>query len=825
MNTSASRLSKMQATGLDATTVAQKRLEFGYNELPHKRSSAFMQFVSQFHNILIYILLGAVTISLLVPFIAEGHVNQSELTNAIVILAIVILNACLGFFQERRAEHSIALLQKLTAPQAKVRRDGKTQMIASRELLPGDVLIIEAGDKIGADGDILSMSSFAVDESSLTGESMPSHKDLHGKDDSQKKIFAATTVVRGSAEAVVRSIGLQTEIGKLTKLVMDTKPPKTPLQVKLSSLSGKIGLIVLVICMLLIGVGYIRGISLFNLLFTAISLAVAAVPEGLPAIVTICLALGVQRMLSKHALVRRLDAIETLGNVTIICADKTGTMTENQMRVTDLWTVEEHDNNMLLTIAAACNRAELPDIGDPTEIALLVAAEENRVERLPIHFEDVPFTSEEKYMATSHVKEDGHIKFFKGAPEVIMSMTSHKEMQAINVIHEEYAQQGKRVLACAVQYPGTDTLSFVGLIAMMDPPRKGVKEAIATAKRAGIRTVMITGDNRLTALSIAGMIGIETSGAIEGKDMLNMNKDELREQLKTVSVFARVLPTQKVDILEALQADGHIVAMSGDGVNDAPALKRAHVGIAMGKRGTDIARESSAMVLTDDNFATIVEAVAEGRKIYDNIRKFITFLLRTNIGEVFIISFALVFGLPLPLLPLHILWINLVTDSLPALALAAEKGGKNVMNRPPRPVGEHILHNEFSLTVVAGLLNAGMVLILFEYLLENEYGLPLAQTAAMTSTILLQILFAFSTRVRHTVFERSPFGNPWLVAAAAATVLLQVLLLATPLSNFFFVVALPLSIWGMVAASALGAFVLFEAAKWVRNVSSPAVSH
>lgn len=803
--------------GLTDVEVRKKHQTDGYNELPKKKKSAFRAFVRQFQNVTVYILIAATVISLLLPWLTNGELGREEFINAVVIAMIVILNAVLGFAQERRAERSIELLQELSAPQVKVYRSGKLVIIPSRELVTGDIIAFEAGDRISADANIIRSSSLMVNESSLTGESMPVSKTAvpsgTKKQDEQSMVFAGTLVTRGSAVCRVSAIGINTEIGKVSSMLMETKAPETPLQSNLKHLGERIGIIVLGICILLFIIGYLRGIALMQMFFTAVSLAVAAVPEGLPAIVTICLAVGVQRMIHKHALIRRIDAIETLGNITVICADKTGTMTENSMCVIRTHVFPGMSEKLLAEVAASSNTAQLPDIGDPTEIALLEHAQKQNVERQPIIEETIPFTSEEKYMATTHQKKNRIVHYYKGAPEVIAKLCGDERI--MDEVNAQMAGEGLRVLAIAMDTG--EGIQPVGLIGMMDPPRKGVKEGIGKAKKAGIRTIMITGDNPMTAMEIAKRIGIRTATFIDGTMLETMTMNVLREKVKTVSVFARVRPEHKVKILQALQANGEIVAMTGDGVNDAPALKSAHVGIAMGLKGTDIARESAAMVLTDDNYATIVEAVAEGRRIYDNIRKFVVFLLRTNIGEVFIISFAVLLALPLPLLPLHILWINLVTDSLPALALAAEKGSMHIMSRPPRTKAEHLLTGQTSLTLIAGLLNAGIVLVLFMMVLHAYHeNLILAQTTALTATIVFQMFIALATRVKHSVVSRNPFANPWLIAAIAVTMLLHLVLIYTPLALVFSVTPLPVVLWSWIVIGTLGAFIVFELMKYAQ---------
>lgn len=816
-------LKELQASerGLSVTEVEKARATHGFNEITTRKEPLWKVFLSQFQDVMVYILLGAVLVSVLVPLVHAGTVQKHELMNAGIILAIVIINAILGFVQEWRAENAIALLKKLSAPHVKVRRDGVTVMLPARELVPGDLMIVEAGDRISADARIIASSSAEADESSLTGESVPAAKRYEkviekGSVFSPGLLYSGTLVTRGSAEAVVQSIGIKTEIGKITAMVMELKPPPTPLQLELKRTGERIGILVLVLCAAIFVIGLAQGMEPVELFFTAVSLAVAAVPEGLPAIVTICLAIGVQRMIKSNALIRRLDAVETLGNITVICADKTGTMTENRMSVTDVWTAPNCDALALAQAAASCNRAELPDIGDPTEIALLKHAESVSAERLPIDEEDVPFTSEAKYMVTTHTLDGKKVKFYKGAPEVIARFVSEAEARDIKENSDEYSKKGLRVLAAA-RDSGSGPVSL-GLIAMMDPPRQGVRESIKLARDAGIRTIMITGDHPATALTIARNVGIESAGVVDGTQLEAMDTDALKQTLQTVSVFARVQPAHKVAILQALQETGEIVSMSGDGVNDAPALKKAHVGIGMGFRGTDIAREAAAMVLTDDNYSTIVAAIAEGRRIYDNIKKFVIFLVRCNIGEVLIIAGAMVLGLPLPLLPLHILWINLVTDSFPALALAAEPAEKGIMNRPPRGKHEGIFTGEWTLLLLAGVLSMiiglGMFMVSLHYFPDD---LVLARSVTMTSSIFFQLLLAMSTRTKRSVFLQSPFGNPWLVGAVTLSVLAQALLLLTPLAPLFSVKPIPLLLAEEILITSLLAFALFEIVKTTMN--------
>ncbi len=823
MNTeSRSRIfQELQASdeGLTTLQVTQKRKTSGWNELPAKKTSLLKLILSQFQDTMIYILTGAALVSVLVPFVRHGSVDRQELLNAVVILAIIVLNAALGFAQEWRAENAIALLKKLSAPSVKVRRNGKTIMIPSRELVLGDVMLLEAGDRISADGRIAGSASLEADEASLTGESVPaaklSEEKLSAGHAPAGMVFASTLVTRGYGEVIVTGTGAATEIGKISAMVSSLQSPQTPLTLELKKTGERIGYLVLALCALIFGAGVLSGIPVEDIFFTAVSLAVAAVPEGLPAIVTICLALGVQQMIKRNALIRRLDAVETLGSVTVICADKTGTMTMNRMTVENVWTPEGVSTASALEIAASCNRAELPDIGDPTETALLAGAKKENVTRLAIFDEEVPFTSEAKYMVTTHEKNGKTVRFMKGAPEVIAKFLSDTEKQAVLLKSAEFSKQGLRVLAVAAGETGA--VKIAGLIALIDPPRPDVRSSIAEAKRAGILTIMITGDHPETALAIARTVGIDTDGVIDGIALEAMDTERLKEVLRSTHVFARVQPAHKVKILEALQSQGHIVAMSGDGVNDAPALKRAHVGIAMGLKGTDIARESAAMVLTDDNYSSIVAAIAEGRRIYDNIKKFVIFLMRSNFGEVLIIACAMLLRMPLPLLPLHILWINLVTDSVPALALAAEKGEEGIMLRRPRKQSEGIFTGEWPLLILAGVLNMVLALGIFTIVrINHPDDLVLARTAVLTTTVVYQLLLAVSTRSRLPIWRDPPFRSPWLVAAIVTAIALQFLLLMTPLSSLFFVKPVPLYLWEEITGSAIAMYAVFEFAKWIR---------
>lgn len=805
------------STGLTDDDVRNLHRKFGFNELPEVKKSLLKLFLTQFQDVMVYILMGAAAVSVLVPYFHAGHMDSAELIDAGVIMLIVILNAVFGFLQEWRAENAIAMLQKLSAPTVKVRRSGIIRFVPSREVVPGDIVLVEAGDRLSADARLIASSSLEVDESSLTGESVPVPKSVfekieHGFAFSPGILFSGTLVTRGSGEAIVTATGLSTEIGKITSLMLSYETPKTPLELELNQTGKRIGIIVLVLCVFIFIAGLLQGLPAIDIFFTVVSLAVAAVPEGLPAIATVCLAIGVQRMAKKHALIRKMDAVETLGAVTVICADKTGTMTQNKMAVQDVWTLDPGERDTALRIASSCNRAELPDIGDPTEIALLKSAAESSIERLEIDEEELPFTSEAKYMVTTHTYDGVSIRYLKGAPEVIARFLTPDIASRVLAQAEAFSTKGLRVLATAMG--PVDAVKFVGLVTMMDPPRAGVHDAILLAKSAGIRTLMITGDHPATALTIARSVGIESSGVMTGVELDSADDDTLRSRLHTVSVFARVQPAHKARILIALESMGEIICMGGDGVNDAPALKRAHVGVGMGLNGTAVAREASAMVLTDDDFSTIVSAIEEGRRIYDNIRKFVLFLMRSNAGEVMIIAGAILLQMPLPLLPLHILWINLVTDSFPALALAAEPGEAGIMKRQPRKREQGIFYGEWFSLGLSAVLNAVLALSVFKLSLFHFPGdIDMARSAALTTTIVYQMALAFSTRTRSSAFTVSPFQNRWLLFAVFVSIVLHVLLLLTPLSVIFSVKAIPLLLWEEIIGGALLSFVIFETYK------------
>lgn len=806
--------------GLQDKQLTALRTEYGLNELPKKKKSLVKLFFSQFNDVLVYILFGALGLSIAAP-VLEGHTSLVHFIDAIVIFAILLLNAILGFVQEFKAEEAIASLQELTAATVRVKRNGTEQILPAKELLPGDIVLLEAGDRVSADGRLLTVSHLEVNESSLTGESKLVRKNtdvLTGKTplaSQQNMVFAGTLVAAGAGVYMVTATAIKTEIGKVANLVAQTVIPETPLQKRMRDLGRHLGMIVVALSVMVLLIGYFRNMGFIEVLMVAVSLAVSAVPEGLPAVITVCFAIGVKRMVGKKALVRRLDALETLGSVTVICSDKTGTITQNKMSVVDTWSAIETEQDLLIRIGASCNRATLPNLGDPTEIGLLEYAAKKNVEPQSFDEEEVSFNSKDKYMQTRH----GDVSYIKGAPEVVIAMCTEGDTDAANTAQVAFAKRGLRVLGCAIKTQ--NTIRFVGLLALEDPPRETVKRSIEIAKTAGIRCIMITGDSPITATAIAAQVGI-TGDTLTGDDLDELTEQEWATTVQTASIYARVSPTHKLKILHALQAQGEVVAMSGDGVNDAPALKGAHVGISMGLVGTQVAREASSIVLADDNFSTIVDAIEEGRRIYDNIKKFVLFLLRANFDELFLIMLVLFLGLPLPYLALHILWVNLVTDGLPALALSMEKAEANIMNRPPRNRNHGLLHGEWGTLLIASFIAFLVAFILFYVLhTRDPLNLPHTRSVVLTMAIMFELLQAHSARSNRPIWQIGVLDNKWLNIATIIPFVLHLLILYTPLHIVFSLAPLTVIDWVVAVSFALFGFLLFELLKVYKLRTTP----
>jgi P-type Ca2+ transporter type 2C len=823
--------------GLKSAEIKQKLLAFGPNQLQEKKLTPLLRiFLEQFKDVMIIVLLAAAFIS--------GLIGEAK--DTVMIVIIVLLNAAIGTTQQARAEKAIAALKKMTAPQAVAIRDGKTQKIDSADLVPGDIVLLEAGNYIPADLRLVKSYNLKVDESALTGESVSVEKGseaLAGEDllvnDRSNMAFAGTIVAYGRARGLVIETGMRTEMGKIAQLIEASEEEPTPLQKRFAELGQWLAGIALFVCFVVFLAGVARGEKIIDMFLTSVSLAVAAIPEGLPAVVAVSLALGAFRLARKKALVRRLPAVETLGSTTVICTDKTGTLTQNIMTVQAVVPFKDDGRVLLLKAGALCNDATT-ELGDPTEKALVIAAASAGLNKrdleneYPRHLE-LPFDSARKMMTTLHRVESGeYLAFTKGALEVIVERSGLNAVEKKRILEEsrQHEADGKRALGLAYkkysQRPQSleeNDLEFLGYVAMSDPPRPEVRQAVKLCQQAKIRVIMITGDHRLTALSIARELGIAQDEAqvLSGWELEKLDLGQLKEKVRTVNVFARVAPEHKLKIVEALKSLGEIVAMTGDGVNDAPALKKSDIGIAMGEAGTDVARGAADLVLTDDNFATIVASVEEGRGIYDNILKFIRYMLSTNSGEVLTMFLALVLRLPLPLLPLQILWVNLVTDGLPAVALSAEPIEKGIMQRPPRSPQESIFAGGLlmSMLLIGGLMALG-TLWLFHLNLAWS-GLDKARTVAFTTLSLLQMAHVLNCRsLDKSIFKLGVFSNRYLTLAILSTIVLQGLVIYVPFLQFAFrTVPLNIADWLMISAVALSPILAVEARKLI---SRPAQS-
>lgn len=837
---------------------AQLRLErYGYNELKEKKKVTSLQlFINQFKNFLIFILIIAMLVSLFL----------GEIIDAAAIGTILMLNAFFGFYQERKAEHALEALKKIAAPKAKVVRAGQTRFLPARELVPGDVILLETGDKVPADARIFEELNLKIDEAVLTGESVAVKKTSVkvSKDaiPERKNItFSGTIVVYGYCRAIVVATGMETEFGKIAK-VLQEKEETTPLQKRLEHLGRQLGVAVLAITAIIFVAGYLHGIELVEMFLVSVSLAVAAIPEGLPAVVTITLSIGLLRLARKNAIIRKLSAAEALGSTTVICTDKTGTLTVNQMTVRKMYvdgnvievTGQGYELNgkflldkkdtmnesikALLKIGNLCNNAVLDkeQVGDPTEIALLVSARKSGMKDLRKEYkklDEVPFESERKMMSVLF-EGDGKTMYTKGAVEEVLKRCefvykngkkermSTKDRKDIIDMNHEFASSSLRVLAFAIKDASKsrfeeNDLMFVGLQGMIDPPRPEVKEAISKCKDAGIKVVMVTGDHKDTAVTIAREIGILDKGKVlTGEELEKINEKEFLAIVEDVSVYARVSPEHKVKITVALKKKGHIVAMTGDGINDAPALKKSDVGIAMGITGTDVSKEASDMILTDDNFATIVAAVEEGRNIYDNIKKFVIYLISANMGEILTIFTAIMINLPLPLLPLQILWMNLITDGLPALALGVEPAEPDIMKRKPNDPKEKMLNRKTFVYVLAvGFIYVIGTLGLFYLELAN--GEAKARTVAFTTLIMFEMFHALAIRSYSLIYKIGFFSNKKLLLAIASSVVLQAMVIYIPFLNTIFDTT-PLTAvdWIRITAVSSTIFFILEAKKLIR---------
>ena len=841
------------AKGLTNHQAEERTHKYGFNELKAEEGiHPFRIFLEQFSSPLVWILIAALGISIFL----------NETVDAIVIGVIIIINAILGFVQEYRAEKAIEALKKMASLKATVLRNGKEIKLDSKKLVPGDIILLETGDKVPADSRLIELHSLHTQEGPLTGESQPITKNLEPLPektplaDRKNMIYSSTIISQGRAKAIVTSTGMNTEVGKIAKLIQESHTKLTPLQRKLRDLGKYLTLAVIAVAILVFLAGISSGQPAQIMLLTAIALAVAAIPEGLPAVITISLALGVQKMIKNNALVRKLPSVETLGSVNVICTDKTGTLTHNEMTVTKIWAngetykvsgsgyeVQGHfmlndkitNTNpicSLLKIGALCNNAKLTNsekkrevIGDPTEAALIVSAEKagyslRKLSKKEPRTDEIIFSSERKMMTTLHKVGKETLSYTKGAPDIIihkcnkilingkvqrLDRNKKKEILAQN---EKFAKEALRVLGFAYnknfkkKEDSEKEMIFVGLQAMIDPPRHEVKDAILRCQDAGIRVIMITGDQITTAKSIAKELGIEGK-AITGQELGKIN---LNKEIKNIGIFARVNPEHKLEIVKALKKKGKVVAMTGDGVNDAPALKKADIGISMGITGTDVAKEASDMILTDDNFNSIVNAVEEGRGIFDNIRKFVNYLLSSNLGEISVILFASLFGLPLPLTAIQILWINLITDGLPATALSLDPHSEGIMKRKPLHPKESILSKKLRLEIIVlGVLIGIISLILFWLYLDS--GLLKAQTIVFTSLVVFELVRLQTIR---SEYKLGIFSNKPLIWAVLISISLHLLTIYSPMSAWFKTTKLELIDWGVLIIASVVLLVTYK---------------
>ena len=853
------KLDTNEKLGLSEEEVLKRRKEYGNNVLQEKKKeSIFVKFFKQFNDFMIIILIIASIISALVSKMQ----GENDYFDSIIIIAIVVLNAIMGVVQEAKAEKSIESLKKMTPQKAKVVRDGKSKEVNAEDLVPGDIIVLEAGNFVPADCRILENYQLKVEESSLTGETVATDKDsdfIAKKDsplgDRKNMAFMASTTVNGHGKAVVTEIGMKTEVGKIANMMIENEAPETPIQKKLGQVGKVLGVACLVICIVIFLIGIVKKIEPIEMFMTSVGLAVAAIPEGLPAIVTIMLSIGVTKMAKKNSIIRKLPAVETLGSSTVICSDKTGTLTQNKMKVVEIYSANSSNN--IVELASLCTDCEVnvqsngkqEVVGEATEKAIVeklidMGKSKQELELIMPRVNEIPFDSTRKMMTTIHKLNNKYRIITKGAPDVLLKycvrdtisndVMSDRHIKEILNQNAKMANKALRVIAVAykdvVSLPSKISseniekdLNFVGLLGMIDPPREGVKEAVKTCRRAGIKTVMITGDHLDTARAIARDLSIMGSydKAITGQELEKMSDEVLRKEIKNYSVFARVSPEHKVRIVKAWQKTGAVVAMTGDGVNDSPALKNADIGIAMGKNGTDVAKNAADMILTDDNFVTIVEAVKQGRNIYDNIRKAVHFLIATNIGEIVTIFMGLVLGLKSPLLAIQLLWINLVTDSLPAIALGLEPPEKDIMDRKPINSKKGIFADGlWNKIIVEGILIGMLTLVAFG-IGNKYYGLEVGRTMAFMAIGLLELIHSFNVKSEKSLLKTGIFDNKYLVGSLSLGIFVQTVVILIPqIAEIFELTSLNSIQWMITIGISLLPIPVIELQKWFDSKKS-----
>ena len=809
--------------GLNDEEILKRRTKYGKNELENnKKEGIIIKFLKQFNDFMIIILIIASIVSAGISW----YQGENDYIDSIIIIAIVVLNAIMGVLQEAKAEKSIESLKKMTPQMSKVIRNGKEIEIHSEELVIGDIVILEAGNSVPADCRIIESFNLKVEESSLTGETEAVEKDGNvickkgiPLGDIVNMTFMGSTVVNGHARVVVTDIGMNTRVGKIANMIIENESPETPIQKKLNQVGKILGVICLIICLVIFLIGIIKKIPPMEMFMTSVGLAVAAIPEGLPAIVTIMLSIGVTKMSKRNSIIRKLPAVETLGSSNVICSDKTGTLTQNKMKVVE---IKSEKPNLAMELATMCtdskietNSNKIDIVGEPTEIAIVEIAYKNKLNKNELYklmprVNEIPFDSNRKMMTTIHKLQNGKYRVItKGAPDVLLNKCIGINKERILKENEKMANKALRVIAVAYKEVESlpnkidsinieKNLTFVGLIGMIDPPREGVKEAVETCKKAGIKTVMITGDHIATAKAIAEKIGIlsKNDKALTGAELDKIDQETFEKEVKNYTVFARVTPEHKVRIVKAWQKNGAVVAMTGDGVNDSPALKSADIGIAMGKGGTDVAKNASDMILVDDNFVTIVDAVKQGRNIYDNIRKAIHFLIATNIGEIVTIFMGLVLGLKSPLLAIQLLWINLVTDSLPAIAIGLEPPEKDIMERKPVDSKKGIFADGlWNKIIVEGVMIGMLTLIAFS-IGNKYYGIEVGRTMAFISMGLLELVHSFNIKSEKSILKVGILENKFLIGSFILGIFVQTIVILIPtLANIFDVVNLTSTQW------------------------------
>ena len=839
------KLNTDEKQGLTEKEVQERQEKYGKNKLQEKKKESFIvKFIKQFNDFMIIILIIASIISAIVSKMQ----GENDYVDSIIIIGIVVFNALMGVIQEAKAEKSIEALKQMTPQLARTIRNGKTVEVNAEELVKGDIIILDAGNFVPADCRILESHNLKIEESSLTGETQGAEKDADAicsknapLGDMKNMAFMASITVNGHGKAVVTDTGMSTKVGQIANMIIEDEAPQTPLQKKLGEVSKILGLACLAICVIIFVMGLIKHIEPAEMFMTSVGLAVAAIPEGLPAIVTIMLSIGVTKMAKKNSIIRKLPAVETLGSSSVICSDKTGTLTQNKMKVVD---VRSQNKKFIIELATLCTDCDInvesgvPQVsGEPTEKAIVeecinIGTVKDKLENFMPRINEIPFDSNRKMMTTIHKIGNKYRIITKGAPDVLLQKCT-KQVDLITEMQNQYnikikslenlkiqsdnrqmAQKALRVIAVAykdlVTLPSKidsqnieNNLTFVGLIGMIDPPREGVNEAVQVCKNSGIKTVMITGDHLETAKAIAKDLGIleHKDMAITGQELDKMSQNQLEKKIRDYSVFARVTPEHKVRIVKAWQKNGAVVAMTGDGVNDSPALKNADIGIAMGKNGTDVAKNAADIILTDDNFVTIVEAVKQGRNIYDNIKKAIHFLIATNIGEIVTIFMGLVLGLKSPLLAIQLLWINLVTDSLPAIALGLEKPEKDIMQRKPVDSKKGIFADGlWNKIIVEGIMIGVLTLVAFS-IGNKYYGLEAGRTMAFLSIGFLELIHSFNVKNEKSIFEAGLFENKYLVGSFVLGIFIQAIVVVVPtFAKVFEVVPLNLTQWIITVA-------------------------